>query len=292
VEAVKPQHFAWTDPPAWLARQAALHGQAQSQARSNLGYAGLVAWAGFDYASMLSLDRDAIKWAGVADGFRIPKPGAAIYQTQGDPAVRALIIPVFFWEAGGAVPAPSPVAMIASNCQQLEVFIDGTHVASALPAFDSPRYSGLTHPPFLVRLPRHIPNATPQLLVQGFADGRQVAQLRMSANPAGDALGMAVDDTTIAADGSDATRAVFRAIDAHGNQRRYGSGEVTLTLSGPATLVGDNPFAFGRYGGLGAVWIRSLAGQPGAITLTASHPLLGQAEVQVRSEQANQANQL
>jgi len=85
---------------------------------------------------------------------------------------------------------------------------------------------------------------------------------------------------------------VFLAIDAHGNQRRYGSGEVMLTLSGPATLVGDNPFAFGQYGGLGAVWIRSLAGQPGAITLTASHPLLGQAEVQVRSEQANQGNEL
>ena len=56
--------------------------------------------------------------------------------------------------------------------------------------------------------------------------------------------------------------------------------------------MGDNPFAFGQYGGLGAVWIRSQAGQPGAITLTASHPLLGQAEVQVRSEQANQANTL
>ncbi len=233
VEAVKPQHFAWTDPPAWLARQAALHGQAQSQARSNAGYAGLVAWAGFDYASLLGQDPGNIKWAGVADGFRVPKPGAAIYQTQGDPAVRPLIVPVFFWEAGGAVPAASAVAMIASNCERLEVFIDGTHVASALPAFDSPLYRGLIHPPFLVRLPKHIPNATPELLVQGFVGGRQVAQLRMSANPAGDALGMAVDDVTIAADGSDATRAVFRAIDAHGNQRRYGSGQVMLTLFGP-----------------------------------------------------------
>ena len=55
----------------------------------------------------------------------------------------------------------------------------------------------------------------------------------MSADPAGDALGMTVDDATITADGSDATRAVFRAIDAYGNQRRYGSGQVTLTLSGP-----------------------------------------------------------
>jgi hypothetical protein len=292
VEAAKPQHFAWTDPAAWLTRQAALHGQAQSQARSDPGYSGLVAWAGFDYASLLGVNPANIKWAGVADGFRVPKPGAAIYQTQADPAVRPLIIPVFFWEAGGAVPAAAPTAMIASNCDRLEVFIDDTHVTSALPAYGSPLYSGLIHPPFLVHLPKHIPNATPELLVKGFVGGRQVAQLRMSANPAGDALGMAVDDATISADGSDATRAVFRAIDAHGNQRRYGSGDVTLTLSGPATLVGDNPFAFGQYGGLGAVWIRSLAGQPGAITLTASHPLLGQAEVQVRSEQVNQANEL
>jgi beta-galactosidase len=292
VAAARPQHFAWTDPPAWLARQAALHGQAQSQARSNPGYAGLVAWAGFDYASLFGLGPANIKWAGVADGFRIPKPGAAIYQTQGDPAVRPVIIPLFFWEAGGAVPAASPTAMIASNCERLEVFIGGTHVASALPAFSSPLYSGLIHPPFLVHLPKHMPNATPELLVQGFVGARQVAQLRMSGNPAGDALGMTVDDATITANGSDATRAVFRAIDTHGSQRRYGSGAVTLTLSGPATLVGDNPFAFGQYGGLGAVWIRSVAGQPGAITLTASHPLLGQAEVQVRSEQAKQANEL
>ncbi len=292
VQAARPQHFAWTDPPAWLARQAALHGQAQSQARSNAGYAGLLAWAGFDYASILGQGPANVKWAGVADGFRVPKPGAAIYQTQGDPAERPVIIPVFFWEPGGAVPAPAPAAMIASNCERLEVFIGGTHVASALPAFGSPLYSGLIHPPFLVRLPKRIPHPAPELLIQGFVGGRPATQLRMSANPAGDALAMAVDDATISADGSDATRAVFRAIDAHGNQRRYGSGEVALTLSGPATLVGDNPFAFGQYGGLGAVWIRSLAGQPGSITLTASHPLLGQAEVQVRSEPAKHVNEL
>ena len=241
VEAAKPQHFAWTDPPAWLARQAALHGQAQSQARSNAGYAGLLGWAGFDYASMLGPGPGNIKWAGVADGFRVPKPGAAIYQTQGDPAVRPVIVPVFFWEAGGAVPAPAPTVMIASNCERLEVFIGGTHVASALPAFGSPLYRGLIHPPFLVHLPRRIPKPAPELLIQGFVGGQPAAQLRMSASPAGDALAMAVDDTAISADGSDATRAVFRAIDAHGNQRRYGSGKVLLTLFGPGHAGGRQP---------------------------------------------------
>jgi beta-galactosidase len=292
VEKAKPQHFAWTDPPVLLARQAALHGQAQSQARSSAGYAGLAAWAGFDYASLLGQGGGDVKWAGVADGFRVPKPGAAIYQTQGDPSVRPVIVPVFFWEAGGPVPAASPTVMIASNCERLEVFVGGTHVASARPAFGSPLYRGLNHPPFLVHLPGHIPHPAPDLLVQGFAGGRRVAQLQMSADPSGDALVMAADDATLVADGSDATRVVFRAVDTHGNQRRYGSGVVALTLSGPAMLVGDNPFAFGEYGGLGAVWIRSLPGQPGAITLTASHPLLGQAEVQVRSEPANQPNEL
>src|SRR2546430_11619056 len=52
------------------------------------------------------------------------------------------------------------------------------------------------------------------LFRSGFAGGRPVAQVRMSAHPGGDALAMAVDDTTISADGSDATRVVFRAIDA------------------------------------------------------------------------------
>jgi hypothetical protein len=40
------------------------------------------------------------------------------------------------------------------------------------------------------------------------------------------------------------------------------------------------------------VWIRSRAGQPGAITLTANHPVLGQASVQVRSDPADTASQL
>jgi beta-galactosidase len=291
VEEARPQHFAWTDSPAQLTRQAELHGQAQNLARSNTGYSGMLAWAGFDYASLFGQDPDAIKWAGVADGFRIPKPGAAIYQSQSDPGVTPVILPVFFWQQGGAVPA-APPTMIASNCEQLEIFLDGVHATTALPALDSPLYSGLIHPPFLFHFPPIRPNALPELLVLGFVGGQQVAHLRMSADPAGDTLGMTVDDTSITADGSDMTRVVFRAIDAYGNQRRYASGQVTLSLSGPGTLVGDNPFAFGEYGGLGAVWIRSQAGQPGTIALTASHPLLGQAEIHVRSSPADQANQL
>ncbi len=292
VEEAKPEHFAWTDPPELLVRQADLHAQAQNLARADPGYSGLLAWAGFDYASLLSLDPDAVKWAGVADGFRVPKPGAAIYQTQVDPGVRPVIVPLFFWERGGVLPAPAPTAMIASNCEVLQVFIDGILVASATPAIDSPLYGNLPYPPFFVHLPARLRHGLPELLIQGLVGGQQVAEVRMSADPSGDALAMTADDGTISADGSDATRVVFRAVDAYGNQRRYQVGEVALNLSGPGILVGDNPFAFGEYGGLGAAWIRSVASQPGTITVTAIHQELGQAQIQVRSLPVRQAGLL
>ena len=83
----------------------------------------------------------------------------------------------------------------------------------------------------------------------------------------------------IVGDGSDATRVVFRAVDAYGNQRRYRSGEVTLRVTGPGELIGGNRFPLGEYGGLGAVWLRSRPGRPGPVTVVAEHPGLGQARV-------------
>jgi beta-galactosidase len=292
VDEAKPHHFSWTDPPAMLVNQAVLHGEAQSLARSSPDYAGLLAWAAFDYPSPEGLDPVSVKWAGVADLFRVPKPGAAIYQSQVDPGVRPVIVPVFFWETPGILPVPAPTAMIASNCERLEIFIDGAHVTTGMPATKASLYGDLPYPPFLVHLPARIPAAMPELMIEGYVGGRQVTELRMSSNPTGDTLAMTVDDATIVADGSDATRAVFRAVDEYGNLRRYPAGQVTLTLTGPAILLGDNPFAFGDYGGLGAVWIRSLPGQTGTVTLAASLPQLGQAQVQLRSVPASRGSQL
>ena len=277
----RPPRFAWTDPPALLAEQAALHAQAQNTAHSDPGYAGMLAWAAFDYGSAYGHPH-GIKWAGVADGFRVPKPGAATYQAQVDPRIRPLIVPVFFWEPGGAQPSGQAL-LIASNCDQLRISVAGTHVATALPAAGNPLYSNLPYPPFLVRLPAA--EGRCDLHIQGYLAGRQVTSRTMSNDPAGDHLGMAADDDAIMADGSDMTRVVFRAVDAYGNQRRYPRGEVTLNVDGPGQLIGDNPFAFGQYGGLGAVWVRSRAGQPGTITVSAVHAVLGRDRARVHSRQ-------
>jgi hypothetical protein len=81
---------------------------------------------------------------------------------------------------------------------------------------------------------------------------------------------------------------VAGAAQAGGRQGSYSflrpraGGEVTLSLLGPARLVGDNPFDFGRYGGVGGAFVRSLPGPAGLVTVTAWHATLGRASVRVR----------
>jgi beta-galactosidase len=273
-------HFAWTDPPQLLTSQATLHAQAQNAARSSAGYAGLLAWTAFDYASMRG-EPGHLKWAGVADTFRVLKPGAAVYRAQVDPRVRPVIVPAFFWERGGAVPAGTQ--LIASNCEELEIWAGGTLLGTVAPASQDPRYCDLPYPPFLVSL---LPAGDADLRITGYLGGVPAAELLMSSDPGRDHLSLTADHVRLSADGSDMTRVMFRAVDAYGNQRRYPAGRVTLWVDGPGELIGDNPFPFGSYGGLGALWLRSRSGRPGLITVHAAHPGLGQRAVQVAARAA------
>ena len=277
-----PHRYRWTDPPEVLAQQAVYHAQVHDAAQSDPRYAGLLAWAAFDYSSPFGTHPQQIKWAGVADGFRVAKPGAAIYLSQIDPRIRPVVVPVFFWELGtsAAPDGPGPNALLASNCEQVHVFVGGTHAGTGGPVLDSEMYGHLQYPPTLLDLTVSRDDH-PELRIEGYVDGKQVSVVRMSSNPAGDRLAMTVDDPVIYDDGSDATRVVFRAVDAYGNQRRFGSGDVRLRVTGPADLIGDNPFAFGEYGGLGAVWLRSRPGRTGVVSVVAEHPTLGQARIQV-----------
>ena len=61
MDEATPHHFSWTDSPGQLANQAALHGEAQSLARSETAYSGLLGWAAFDYASPEGLDPESLK---------------------------------------------------------------------------------------------------------------------------------------------------------------------------------------------------------------------------------------
>ena len=103
----------------------------------------------------------------------------------------------------------------------------------------------------------------------------------MSADSARDRLEMTIEDTVIAAGGRDATRVTFRAADAYGNVRPNVTGDVRLAITGPADLIGDNPFSFTAYGGVGGAFVRSRPAEAGPVLVTAGHPSLGQASVEL-----------
>lgn len=288
VGALDPTYL-WTDPPAQLAHQATGHAIVHSQARTTPRIAGLIAWTAIDYysASPAKTNWRTMRTPGVVDVFRVPKPGAAIYRAQCDPATAGpVIVPVFFWDHP---PGPGRQAMIATNCDRLEIFVGGQHHATALP--DSRRFAGLDRPPAFADLAISGP-ALPDLQIDGYLGGRKAASVRMSADLTKDRLLLVADGNQLLGDGSDTTRVTFRAVDGYGNQRRGASGMVTLSLSGPGVLIGQNPFDFGEFGGVGGAFVRARPGQTGPIVITADHATLGHAAVRVTATTTRSAENL
>ncbi len=274
-------YYRRTDPQAVQQGQATAHARVHDLAASDDRYCGLLAWTGIDYPSGSGNQFQGVKYTGVVDLFRVPKPGAAIYQAQADPRVTPVIAPAFYWDFGPASPVTSlPGAMICANLDRLEVYVAGEHFATLAP--DAAGYPNLAYPPSFADFSTVDGSSLPDLRIDGYLGSRRVASRSFSSDPSGDALSLAADDDEIDGDGADATRLAFRAVDRYGAPRPYVTGEVTLHIQGPAVLIGDNPFDFASAGGAGAGWLRSLPASAGLVTVTASHPTLGTAAVTVQ----------
>lgn len=304
-------HYQWVDTQSIQMEQARMHAQVHNIAGSEDAYCGLLGWSGLDYESPDGIPHsELIKWTGVADIFRVPKPGAAFYLAQGDPSAGAVIEPAFYWDFGPASPVTTlgANAEIWSNCDRLEAYLDGSHYATLTPATAQTSeglhqgYPYLPHAPFYLDTTGTDASAFPDLRLDGYVGDRLVLSRSFSADTSGDHLEVVVDDTELVADGSDATRVAFRAVDRYGAPRPYVTGNVTVEVRGPATWVSqvltfeptaspalvplggqtkvaltlsNGTFPFQSNGGVGGVWIRTLLDQPGEITVTVSHPTLG-----------------
>jgi beta-galactosidase len=286
--AVDPS-YRWFDPPATLANQAYAHALVHDQAQADPRYAGVLAWAGIDYYSApnpvnaAAADKNwrSMRTPGVLDVFRVPKPGASIYQSQIAPADRPVIIPAFWWD--NASP-PGANAMIATNCDRLELSVNGRPWLTVTP--DAGTFGSLRYPPAFADLSganaaAGIPSSggLPDLRIDGYVGTRLAATAQMTADTSRDRLSLALADAEIAGDGSDATAVTVRVTDAYGNHRPGTVGGVALTLAGPATLIAANPFPLAALGGVGGGFIRSRPGQAGRVTLTATHAALERAQV-------------
>jgi beta-galactosidase len=274
------KHYRRTDSQQVQQGQATAHARVHNIAWSDDRYCGLVAWSGYDYPSGNGNEFDGVKYTGVVDLFRVPKPGAAIYQSQVDPKVRPVIQPAFYWDFGPTSPVTSlGSAMICSNLDRLEVYVGGAHYATVTP--DTTDYAHLPYPPFFADFAAVDGSSHPELRIDGYLGSVRVASRSFSSDPAADRLSVIADDAELSGDGVDATRVVFRAVDSYGAPRPYVGGQVQFSVAGPGVLIGDNPFDFADTGAVGAVWLRTLPGSAGTVTVRAAHPVLGSAAVAV-----------
>jgi beta-galactosidase len=265
------------EPPMQY-HQAIYHAQAHDRGRAYDRMCGIIAWCAFEYASPNN-GYKGVKNPGVADVFRIPKLGATFYQSQISPSVRPVIAPNFYWDFGTMTPqGPGKNLAIFHNCDRLDVFVDGKLHASLEP--DRKGYPHLLHGPSWVDLEMD-GSHHPELRIDGFVNGHKVLSRQFSSDPAHDQFVVGIDDSEIRGDGIDATRVAFQINDKFGAPRFLGNGDVSMEVTGPGELIGDQTFSLTESGGAGAVWIKSKPNSPGAITVKLTHSTLGSKTVWV-----------
>ncbi len=256
------------------------HARVQNQQLGMAGVSGAIGWCAFDYNTHQEFGSgDRICYHGVMDIFRLPKYAAAFYASQMDPTRRVVLQAATVWSMGDRSGGGVDPLVVFSNCDSLEVFVGDERIGRFLPDRDT--FPHLPHAPYVIALlEQHITwgRAMADLRLVGYVGDQPVAEQRIAADGLPHALELVADDATLDADGRDMTRVAFRIVDRFGNRLPYAHQVVTLTVDGPAELIGENPFALA--GGQGAVYLRA-GTTPGEVRVRATTPRLPAAEVTV-----------
>jgi len=246
------------------------HARVHDQLASNPQYAGGIGWCAFDYNTHANFGAgDRICYHGVTDIYREPKPAAGFYRSQCDPDEEIVLIPAFHWAAGDENVGFSN-ALVSSNCDHLKLYVNDKLVGEADP--DRTQFPHLKYPLFSTAPSRDREVGWGDLRIDGFIQGKQVISRTFSGKGVDQKFALLADDTKLVADGADTTRVVLRVTDEFDAIRPFANDAIRFELTGPAQLIGDNPFVL--VGGTGAVWIRATE-QAGTVHLTAHHPYLG-----------------
>lgn len=239
--------------------------------------AGAIGWCAFDYNTHVEFGSgDRICYHGVMDMFRLPKYAAAFYGSQADPAQGVVLQPATIWSKGDRSVGGFEPTWVFTNCDEIEVFVGNERLGRFEP--DRETFPHLLHAPVKVTgfkdfwgQKRHL-----DLRVVGYVNGEAVAERCIAADGLPHALELTTDTHELLADGADMTRLIVRIVDRFGNRLPYTQSAIRFELSGPAQLIGENPFAM--MGGQGALFVKAQH-EPGTVTVRATTGRLAPAEV-------------
>lgn len=233
------------------------------------GISGCIGWCMFDYNTHNDFGAgDRICHHGVMTIWREPKFAAYAYASQKPPSEGVVMEPVTVWargerNIGGVLPL-----IVLTNCDEVELAY-ADMVKRVGP--DRARFPNLDHPPVIIDH-RHF--TADELgswgqswhagTVRGFLNGQEVARRDFPAGALPTRLEVAPDGETV--ETGEEMRVMFRALDQAGNKLMFLPETVTITLDGPATLIG--PAMRVLQGGTTGCYLRATA--PGTIRLTAA----------------------
>ena len=125
------------------------HLRVLDRAFSDPHISGAIGWCAFDYNTHREFGSgDRICYHGVSDMFRVPKPAAAVYASQKDPAQGIVLEPASLFAKGERSAARILPIEVYTNCDFIKLYRNGREVGDYRPAYSD--YPGLEHPPVII----------------------------------------------------------------------------------------------------------------------------------------------
>ncbi|NRT14959.1 beta-galactosidase [Flavobacterium sp. 28A] len=122
-------------------------------------------WVMYDYNRGY---HDEIEASGIMDIFRLPKFGYDFYASQKSPKEAIVLKIASYWNADSNLDVK-----VLSNCDQVELFLNGKSIASQKPDVDK-NTTKISHAPFTFKIPSF---QVGELKAVGYIDGKEVKQV-------------------------------------------------------------------------------------------------------------------
>jgi hypothetical protein len=232
-------------------------------------------WSAFDYQSW---SYGPLTASGAIDIFRIPKFSAYFYKSQrsytdtichGGP----MVFIASYWTSSSSTPI-----YVFSNCDSVALYLNGSLVSKQGPVTGT----NLEQPHFKFS----VTYSAGTLIAQGLVNGTIMAADTVKTPETAKSISVVIDtaDNSLIADSNDIAIVHASIVDANGTVVPTATNKITFSVSGPATLIGNNPDT--TEAGIASILVRTTASE-GAITVTASASELTSGSASVTSISSN-----
>jgi beta-galactosidase len=216
-------------------------------------------WVMFDYNRGMAPDQE---YSGVSDIFRLPKFSYYFFKSQRNYSPTAIFAEPVVFIASYWQPGESKSVRVFSNCDEVELFVDGKSVGKKKPDQNSIT-SNLYHPPFSFDVACTKPGT---LKAIGYIGGKSMSEYSVSTPSTPEHLNIKVDESGVSPTLNDVVFVYATICDSKNTTVITDNREVTFKVEG-AQIIG--PATIKAQAGTATVLIKT-GTTPANITITAS----------------------